>query len=101
VDFKLIWTERSLEDLHSIVRHYARDEHSPEAAVKVGRAILERVEILQSFPDIGPRYPRPNGVHREVQCFDYRIFYRVDHKVRVVYIARIWHGARDPKSLEL
>jgi plasmid stabilization system protein ParE len=101
VDFKLIWTDRALEDLRAIVVHYQRDESCPEAAAKVGNAILERVEILQSFPDIGPRYPRPNGAHREVQCFSFRIFYRVDHDTRVIYVARIWHGARSPESLDL
>jgi plasmid stabilization system protein ParE len=101
MDFKLIWTQRALSDLSEVVRHYREDEKSVEAAAKVGSAIVERVEVLQTFPDIGPRYPRKNGVHREVLCFDYRIFYRVDREARVVYIARIWHGSQDPASLEL
>jgi plasmid stabilization system protein ParE len=100
MDFKLSWTDRALEDLAGVVRHYRDDEHSPEAAKKVGTAIVERVEIIQSFPDIGPRYPR-NGIHREVLCYDYRIFYRVDRDARVVYIARIWHGRQDISLLEL
>ena len=101
MDFKLIWTQRAISDLSAIVRYYLEDEKSVEAAAKVGPAIVERVEILQTFPDIGPRYPRKDGVHREVLCFDYRIFYRVDRESRVVYIARIWHGSQDPASLEL
>lgn len=101
MDFKLSWTERAIDDLAEIVRHYLEDEKSPEAARKVGFAIIERVEILQSFPDIGPRYPRSTGIHREVLCHDYRIFYRVDREARIVHIARIWHGRQDPESLSL
>jgi len=101
MDFKLSWTEKALADLAEVVRYYREDEQSVEAAQKVGSAIIDRVEILESFPDIGPRYPRSGGTHREVLCYDYRIFYRVDHEARVVYIARIWHGRQDPALLEL
>jgi plasmid stabilization system protein ParE len=101
MDLKLIWTERALADLTEIVRHYQEDEKSMEAARKVGLAILERVEILQTFPDVGPRYPRKDGAHREVLCYDYRIFYRVDRDARIIHIARIWHGRQDPSSLEI
>ena len=99
--FKLSWTDRALADLEEVVRHYREDEGSVEAAAKVGSAIVDRVEVLQSFPDIGPRYPRRDGIHREVLCYDYRIFYRVDHDACVVCIARILHGRQDPASLEL
>jgi plasmid stabilization system protein ParE len=101
MDFKLSWTERALADLAEIIRHYREDENSLEVAKKVGSAIIDRVEVLQTFPDIGPRYPRGDGLHREVLCYEYRIFYRVDHDARTVYIACIWHGRRDPISLGL
>jgi len=58
MDFKLIWTERALSDLAEVVRHFREDEKSIEAARKVGSAIIEQVEVLQTLPDIGPRYPR-------------------------------------------
>lgn len=101
MDFKLIWTERALSDLAEVVRHYREGEKSIEAAKKVGSAIIERVEVLRTFPDIGPRYLGKEGTHREVRCYDYRIFYRVDHEARVVYIARVWHGRQNPAALEL
>jgi plasmid stabilization system protein ParE len=101
MDFKLIWTNRALSDLAAIVRYYREEEKSAEAALKVGSAIVEHVEVLRTFPDIGPRYPKKDGIHREVLCYDYRIFYRVDRDTRTVYIARIWHGRQDPASLEL
>jgi plasmid stabilization system protein ParE len=101
MDFKLIWTKRALDDLAAIVRYYCEEEKSVEAALKVGSAIVEHVEVLRAFPDIGPRYPKKDGIHREVLCYDYRIFYRVDRETRSVYIARVWHGRQDPAGLEL
>ena len=101
MDFKLIWTDRALGDLEKIVRYYVEEEQSREAAAKVGTAIVERVEILKTFPDIGPKYPKRDGVHREVLCYRYRIFYRVDREARVVYVARVWEGSQDPEKLEL
>lgn len=101
MDFKLIWTNRALGDLEAIVRYYREEEQSGEAALKVGSAIVEHVEVLRTFPDIGPRYPKKDGLHREVLCYDYRIFYRVDRDAQVVYIARVWHGRQNPAGLEL
>jgi len=68
MDFKLNWTERALADLAEIIRFYREEENSVAAAIKVGTAIMDRVEVLQSFPDIGLRFPRKDGVYREVHC---------------------------------
>ena len=80
-----------------------RDLGSGLCPCRIGRCsgIVDRIEVLQTFTDIGPRYPTRGGIHREVLCYDYRIFYRVDHEARVVYIARVWHGRQNPTSLEL
>jgi len=101
MDFKLTWTEVALSDLERIVRYYREERKSAEAALRVGTDIVDRVEILKTFPDIGPLYPRKTGIHREVLCFDYRIFYRVDRDARTVYIARVWHGRQDLEKLSL
>jgi plasmid stabilization system protein ParE len=101
MDFSLIWTEQALGDLEAVVRYYRDEKNSIETAARVGSEFIERVEILKSFPDIGPLYPRKSGVHREVLCYDYRIFHRADHDAKIVYIARVWHGRQDLRSLEL
>ena len=58
MDFKLSWTELAVADLAEIIRYYREDEKSVEAASKIGAAIIDRVEVLQTFPDIGRRYPK-------------------------------------------
>ena len=101
MDFKLVWTEKALSDLEKAVIFYRDVQKSSKAAARIASGIIERVEVLKSFPDIGPLYPRKTGIHREVICFDFRIFYRVDHDAKVVYIARVWHGRQDPNTLVL
>ena len=39
-------------------------------------------------------------MYREVLCYDYSIFYRVEREARLVHIARIWHGRQNPESLD-
>jgi plasmid stabilization system protein ParE len=101
MDFELVWAHRASADLEDIVKFYKIEQQSESVAVKVGSAIIDRVEILRSFPDIGPLYPRYVGPHREIFCYKYRIFYRVDRDQAKVFVARIWHGRMDLDALQL
>jgi plasmid stabilization system protein ParE len=93
MDCKIIWTDPALEDLREIVACISGA--NPDAARRVGLDIYESVAILSSFPLIGPPYPRDsNGKIREVVCWSYRIFYRVNSKKKLVEVLTIWHGAR-------
>jgi addiction module RelE/StbE family toxin len=93
MDFKVIWTDSAIADLKSICDYIAED--NPRAAAKTGRGILNHVRILQSFPFIGPAYPRrSSGLIREIVHGNYRIFYEIVSEPQVVHILRIWHGAR-------
>lgn len=93
MDFKVVWSEPALDDLKSITAHIAQDNR--DAAERTGLEIIRHVELLSSFPFLGPVYPRGSGgVVREVVCRPYRIFYRVIETARQVEVLTIWHGAR-------
>ena len=51
MDRRLIWTEKSSEDIEAIVRYIGR--RNPEAAARVGNGIYERAQILLSNPEAG------------------------------------------------
>lgn len=92
---KIIFSPQAIADLESTVRYIARD--NPEAAVRVGNALLDRVSILESFPLIGSSYLKRPGVRRLVSR-PYIIYYRVRLDDNCVDILRYWHGARgEPK----
>ena len=97
MDFKVIWSDAAIADLHDICFYIARDD--PRAAERMGRGILNHVRILASFPFIGPTYPRgARGPLREIVFRPYRIFYDVSEVTRSVQILHVWHGARqEPK----
>ena len=94
MDFKVIWSDAAIADIHDICSFIA--QHDPQAAGRTGRGILKHVRILESFPFIGPTYPRGSrGSLREIVFRSYRIFYDVSESPRSVEILHVWHGARE------
>ena len=100
MDFKVVWTDSAIADLKEICTHISHDNR--EAAERVGRGILDHVRILATFPFIGPPFPRrSSGVIREIVHGNYRIFYEVNGRSKVVHVLRVWHGARgEPESIK-
>ena len=91
---KIILSPQAIADLEVVVRHIARD--NPGAAVRIGNALIDRVQILESFPLLGAQYPKRPGVRKLVSP-PYLIFYRPRLEENCVDILRYWHGAqREP-----
>jgi addiction module RelE/StbE family toxin len=98
VDYKVVWTLRSREDLRNIAVFIARDNSA--AALKLGDLIFQRVDSLQNFPELGRVVPeRSQPTIREIVVGNYRIVYRVRHEQKTVEILRVWHGARGEPEL--
>jgi toxin ParE1/3/4 len=94
MDFKIIWSDAAVGDLADICFYIAQDD--PEAASLVARGILDHVDILATFPSIGPTYPRSaRGTLRLIVFRHYRIFYDVNEDRESVEILHVWHVARD------
>ena len=92
--FKVIWSDAAIADLHDICSYVA--ERDQQAAHRLGRSILDHARILNSFPFIGPAYPRGSrGPLREIVFRSYRIFYDVSEQSQSVEILHVWHGARE------
>lgn len=93
MDYKLEWSLRARADLQEIVSLIAAER--PSAIAGWGEDLFRHVEILSSFPMIGPVIPevsvRPT---RRIVFGDYLIFYRVQQEPNVVELLTIWHGAR-------
>ena len=94
MEFKVVWSEAAIADLHEICSYIARD--NPEAALRMGQGILAHVQILARFPLIGPTYPRgAQGPLRQIVFRSYRIFYDVFEESHRVDILHVRHGARE------
>jgi toxin ParE1/3/4 len=91
MEWEISFSPRAIEDLSEAVRYLARD--NPEAAERVGNALIDRVLVLTKFPKLGPPYRKRQGV-RTLVSRPYVIFYRVLEKEERVEILRYWHAAR-------
>lgn len=98
MDFKVILQPLALDDLEAIVRHVAKEDL--QAANRLGLSLLDRAKALAQFPERGGNVRRRPGVKKLVRT-PYLIFYRVDNARRCVDVLRFWHGAQNPRSLQL
>jgi toxin ParE1/3/4 len=93
---KIVFSPQAIADLESAVRFIAKD--NPDAAVRVGNTLIDRVSILENFPLVGSPYPKRPGV-RKLVFQPYIIFYRPRLEENGVDILRYWHGARGEPEL--
>jgi toxin ParE1/3/4 len=93
---KIIFSPQAIADLEAAVRFIAKD--NPEAAVRMGNGLIDRVGILEKFPLIGSAYSKRPGV-RKLVSRPYLIFYRFRENENVVDILRYWHGAQQEPEL--
>jgi toxin ParE1/3/4 len=89
----LRFTPRAGEDLRKIMEYIARE--NPEAADRVGRAILDTAALVAARPHLGIRNARAAQLRsRLVSRYPYRIHYFVQGAD--VWIVHIRHSARRP-----
>jgi len=99
MDYKVVLAPRAIDDLRDIVLYVAPDR--PDAAKRLGLALIEKTKVLGSFPFSGRVVPEfDNPLIRELILKPYRIVYRVDEVSRLVGVARYWHGARGELGFE-
>lgn len=95
---RVIWTPSALRDLKEIVDYIW--PRGPEDAVRLAERLMERTDLLASFPRVGGQLPEDDTrVYRELIEGNYRIIFRVDDDA--VYIVAVRHAARllDPGEL--
>ena len=97
---KIIFSPQAIADLEAAVRFIA--EKNPDAAARIGNALIDRTDILEKFPLLGSPYRKRPGV-RKLISRPYIIFYRFREQDNFVDILRYWHGAQrepDLRSLD-
>ena len=93
----LRWTTLASDDFLGILEWIKI--RNPEAAIRVGRRILDAVENLASYPFLGKPGRSPNTRELVVARFPYLIVYAVEQDAigteqpKAVAILRVLHGA--------
>ena len=83
------WTAEAADQLEAAVKHIQQD--NPTAARNVAQAVIDRIEKLAAFPNLG-RLGEVKGT-RELVSPPYVVVYRSTEEI--VEILQIWHGAQD------
>jgi len=91
VGYKILFTEDALVDLEIILDYIRAD--NPDAANRFGSALLNHVELLQSFPRIGVLVPKRPGI-RKLLHTPVCIYYRIRENAELIEILHFWHVAR-------
>jgi plasmid stabilization system protein ParE len=88
----VIWAEPAKTDLKAIHDFIASD--SKYYAKKVTQDIIDRTNIIETYPAIGRKVPEIDDENvREIFIYSYRILYEI--KSEKIYIIGIIHGRRD------
>lgn len=90
---KLRFTPRATQDL-VVIADYIR-ERSPNAALRVRSAILESLQNLATFPQLG-RQQQVEGVRKVVtRRYPYLVYYTIDDSADEIVILAIQHPAQE------
>ena len=92
---KLRLTPRAARDLADIGDYLW--ERSPGAALRVRDAILQSLQNLSLFPELG-RKQEEEGVRKIVtRRYSYRVYYMADEATDEIIVVAIRHPARRPE----
>jgi len=99
VDYRLLYSKKSLNDLGQILGHIAGE--NAKAASRFGTALLDHVDLLSRFPRMGAVIRKRPQV-RKLLHSPLLVYYRVDEDRRLIEILHVRHGARkQPGTAEL
>ena len=86
---KLVYSEEAVADLERLRKFIA--DHNPSAASRIAHELVERIEYLQKFPELGRRVEEatdPESI-RDAIFGKYVVRYLFHGKT--VAVLRVWH----------
>ena len=91
MDYRLLYSQRSLNDLGEILGHFAGED--ADAASRFGASLLDHVDLLSRFPRMGEVIRKRPRV-RKLLHSPLLVYYRVDEHKRLIEILHVRHGSR-------
>ena len=92
MDYRLLFTQRALNDLAEIIGHIAEDD---DAASRFGNALLDHVDLLTRFPRMGSTIRKRSRV-RKLLHSPILVYYRTREDKLVVEVLHFRHVSRKP-----
>lgn len=91
MDYRLLFSQRALNDLAEIVGYIAEDD--TEAASRFGNALLDHVDLLSRFPRMGDAIRKRARV-RKLLHSPILVYYLVREDKRTVEVLHLRHASR-------
>ncbi|HEX4137773.1 MAG TPA: type II toxin-antitoxin system RelE/ParE family toxin [Bryobacteraceae bacterium] len=91
MDYRVLFSQKALNDLSEIVGYVAWDD--AEAASRFGDALLDHVNLLGRFPRMG-NVIRKRSLVRKLVHSPVLVYYKIDEEKRIVNILHFRHGSR-------
>jgi plasmid stabilization system protein ParE len=91
MDYRLLFTQRALNDLAEIIGHIAEDDD--DAASRFGNALLDHVDLLTRFPRMGNTIRKRARV-RKLLHSPILVYYQIREEKHVVELLHFRHGSR-------
>jgi plasmid stabilization system protein ParE len=91
VDYRVLFSQRALNDLSGIVGHIAQDDD--KAASRFGEALLDHVDLLGRFPRMGNTIRKRSQVRKLVHS-PILVYYQIHEEKRLVEVLHFRHGSR-------
>ena len=93
MDYRLLYTQRALNDLAEIIGHIAEDD--AEGASRFGSSLLDHVDLLTRFSRMGGVIRKRSQV-RKLLHSPILIYYQVQEEKRLIEVLHFRQGARKP-----
>ncbi len=91
MDYRLLFTQRALDDLAEITGHIAEDDS--ESAVRFGSTLLDHIELLRRFPRMGGTIRERSRV-RKLSHSPILVYYQIREERHIVEILHLRHASR-------
>lgn len=91
MDYRLLFTQRALNDLAEIIGHIAEDDD--EAASRFGTALLDHVDLLTRFPRMGSPTRKRSRV-RKLLHSPILVYYQIRDDKGIVEVLHFRHGSQ-------
>jgi plasmid stabilization system protein ParE len=98
VDYRLLYTQKALNDLAEIIGRIA--ESDALVASRFGSSLIAHIELLTRFPRMGGVI-RKRPLVRKLLHSPFLVYYQVREAKHEIEVLHVRHGARKPPKSEL
>ena len=98
MEYKIKLTEEFLEEIDQICDYISKELKVPDASKKLRKKVMDNILLLKQYPRMFTEIEKINKTkrqYRRIVVNNYVIFYTIDEKQKVIYIAHIYYGGRN------